>query len=166
METSMGPATDTSTLEKGSLIVRTRSVKQGPANINVDFANNKAAGTMNMNGKEQPIAADLGGPLFADGAASMNVIGCLPLDEGYTTTFRNFDIQKQKVKLMQAKVAGSEKVTVPAGTFDAFKVELSSADGGPDKTTVWIAKDSHKPVKMSSVLAAMGGATLTAELIP
>ena len=54
-------------------------------------------------------------------------------------------MQKQKVKLMQLRVAGSETVTVPAGTFDAFKVELSSADGGPDKSTVWIAKDTRDP---------------------
>lgn len=166
METPMGPATDTATLEKGSLILRNRSVKQGPATIVVNFLDNKAAGTMSMNGKEQPIASDLGGPLFADGGASMQALGCLPLEEGYTTTFRNFDLQKQKLKLMQAKVTGSEKVSVPAGTFDAFKVELSSGDGGADKATVWIAKDSRKPVKMTTVLAAMGGATLTAELIP
>jgi hypothetical protein len=55
---------------------------------------------------------------------------------------------------------------VPAGKFEAFKVELSSADGGPDKSTVWIAKDTRTPVKMSTVMAEMGGATLTAELAP
>jgi hypothetical protein len=64
------------------------------------------------------------------------VIGCLPLANGYSSAYRNFDVQKRKVKLMQLKVAGSESVTVPAGTFDAFQVELSSADGGLDKSTV------------------------------
>jgi len=59
-----------------------------------------------------------------------------------------------------------ESVTVPAGTFDAYKVELSSADGGSDKATVWIAKDSRKPAKVSAVLGDMGGATMTAELVP
>ena len=86
---------------------------------------------MEMDGEIRPISVDLDGPLFADGAGANFVIGCLPLAEGYTTAFRNFDVQKQKVKLMQLQVAGSESVTVPAGTFDTFKVELSSADGGP-----------------------------------
>jgi hypothetical protein len=63
-------------------------------------------------------------------------------------------------------VVGVESVTVPAGTFDAYKVELTSADGGADKQTLWIAKDSRKPVKMSAVLADMGGATITQELVP
>lgn len=92
-------------------------------------------------------------------------VGCLPLADGYTTSFRNFDLQKQKVKLMQLSVAGSETVTVPAGTFPAFRVELTSADGS-DKATLWIAKDSRKPVKISTVIASMGGATMTAELVP
>jgi len=164
METPMGAATDTVTLEKGSLVLRKRAVKQGPVSITVDFAGGKATGTMSMNGQDRPVSADLGGELFADAAGGQQVIGCLPLAEGYTVTFRNFDLQKQKAKLMQLKVTGSETVTVPGGKFETFKVEISSADGGNDQTTVWIAKDSRQSVKVSSVMASMGGATMTAEL--
>jgi hypothetical protein len=108
----------------------------------------------------------LGGDLFSDGAGSPQAIGCLPLADGYTATFRNFDLQKQKSKLMQLKVTGSETVTVPAGKFETFKVEISSADGGNDQGTVWIAKDSRQAVKISSVIAEMGGAKMNAELMP
>ena len=93
-------------------------------------------------------------------------IGCLPLAEGYSITFRNFDLQKQKPKIVQLKVAGTEAVTVPAGTFDTFKVELTPTDGGPDKETLWIAKDSRTAVKISLVMSQMGGATMTEELLP
>ncbi|MBV8551907.1 MAG: prolyl oligopeptidase family serine peptidase [Acidobacteriaceae bacterium] len=164
MEGPMGPATDTAVLEKGTLIVRKRTVKQGPARIDVDFTAQKASGTVSLNGKAQPIAGDLDGPLFADAAGAQQVIACLPLAAGYTTTFRNFDLQKQKEKLMQLTVAGSESVTVPAGTFEAFKVELTSVDGGSDKSTLWVARDTRTPVKMTAVISQMGGATLTAEL--
>ena len=163
-EMPQGTVTDTVNLEKESLIVLKRNIKQGPVAIDLDFAGNKAAGKMNMNGQDKPIAADLGGPLFADGAGTDQVIACLPLVEGYSTTFRNFDVQKQKEKLMQLTVAGKEQVTVPAGTFQTLRVEISSADGGSDKRTVWIAPDSHKMVKKSAVLASMGGATMTEEL--
>ena len=166
MESPMGQATDTATLEKGTLLVQNRSVKQGPVAINLKFAGNKAEGTMAMNGQDKPFALDLGGPLFADAAGSSQAIGCLPLAEGYSTTFRNLDLQKQKVKVMQLKVAGSETVTVPAGTFDSYKVELTPADGSADKTTLWIAKDTRAAVKVSSVMSSMGGAVLTAELTP
>ena len=166
METPNGTATEISTLEKGTLIERKLNLKQGPVAIDLNFSGDKALGNMNSNGKDQPISVDLGGPLFADAAASKQSISCLPLAEGYSTTFRNFDVQKQKVKLMQLKVSGIDKVTVPAGTFDAYKVEISSADGGDDKETIWIARDSHKAVKESAVLASMGGAILTQELMP
>lgn len=160
-----GSATDTATLEKATLIVQKRNLKQGPVAIDLDFAGNKAAGKFSMNGQDRPIAADLGGPLFADAAGANQVIACLPIAEGFTTTFRNFDVQTQKVKLLQLAVPGSEKVTVPAGTFDAYRVEITSADGGSDKKTLWIAKDSHKVVKETAVLASMGGAAMTEELV-
>lgn len=165
IDTPQGTATDTATLEKGSLVLRKRSIRQGPVAIDLDFAGNKAAGKMSMNGQDRPIAVDLGGPLFADAAGADQVIACLPLAEGYSTTFRNFDVQTQKVKLFQLSVAGKEQIKVPAGTFDTLRVEISSADGGSDKRTVWIAKDSHRVVKVSAVMASMGGAVMTQELI-
>jgi dienelactone hydrolase len=165
MDTPQGTVTDTATLEKGSLLLVKRSVKQGPVAIELDFAGNKAAGKMSMNGQDRPVAVDIGGPLFADAAGSDQVIACLPLAEGYSTTFRNFDVQTQKVKLLQLTVAGKEEVEVPAGTFNALRVEISSADGGSDKRTLWIAGETHKVVKVTAVLASMGGAVMTQELV-
>jgi len=165
LDTPQGTVTQIASLEKGTLITQKLAVKQGPVNIDLKFEGGKVTGNMNMNGQDRPVSADLGGPLFAEGPASKQSIACLPLAEGYTTTYRNFDVQQQKVKLLQLKVTGVEKVTVPAGTFDAFKVEISSADGGSDKETIWVARDSHKPVKESAVLASMGGAVLTQELM-
>jgi dipeptidyl aminopeptidase/acylaminoacyl peptidase len=165
MDTPQGSVTDVATIDKSSLIVRKRSVKQGPVAIDVDFAGDKAAGQFSMNGQTRPIAVDLGGPLFGDAAGGDQAIACLPLAEGYSTTFRNFDLQSQKVQLMQLKVAGVEKVTVPAGTFDAYRVEIAPSDGA-DKKTLWVDKDSRKVVKASAVVASMGGAMVTEELVP
>ncbi len=165
VDTPNGQITDTTILEKDTLILRKLSAKQGPVAFDLAFDHNKASGTMNMNGQDKPVTADLGGPLFANAAGSDQSIACLPLAEGYTATYRNFDLRTQKEKLLQLKVVGAESVTVPAGTFDAFKVEVTSADGGSDHQTLWIAKDSRKPVKAAVVLADMGGAILTAELM-
>jgi hypothetical protein len=139
-------------------------IHQGPAVVEVQFADNKATGKMTMNGQERPITADLGGSLFADGPGSASVIAALPLAEGYTTTFRNFDIMAQRVKPRLLKVTGSEKVTVPAGTFDAYKVEVTPAEGTGETTTIWVDKASRRAVKIVSVLPQMNGAIATAEL--
>ena len=164
MNSPMGEATDVFVLDKDTLLVRKRSIHQGPMEIELAFQDNKATGSMKMSGGDKPIAVDTGGPVFPEPAAAPAVLACLPLAEGYVTAFRTFEVQKQKEKVMQLQVAGSEEVTVPAGTFDALKVEVSAADGGTEKVTVWMAKESRKPVKFSTVLAEMGGATVTAEL--
>jgi dipeptidyl aminopeptidase/acylaminoacyl peptidase len=162
--TPMGDAVDAATLDKITLAVLKRSAKQGPMAIDVAFQDNKATGKMNTGEKDSPISMDVGGPVFASDGGAALWMTCLPLAEGYSTTFRDFDIQKQKVKMMQLTVAGSESVTVPAGTFGSFKLDITSAEGGPEKATVWIAKDSRKVVKFLAILTEMGGATLTAEL--
>jgi dipeptidyl aminopeptidase/acylaminoacyl peptidase len=162
----MGEAVDTTTLEKGTLVVTKRTIKQGPVEVELSFQDGKASGTMSMGGQSRPVAVDLGGQLFADGAGAHETLARLPLAEGYSTTFRNFDVRQQKVNLKQIKVVGSEDVTVPAGTFKAWKTEISSAEGDPGTTTLWIASDSRKVLKMSASLPQMGGATITSELQP
>src|SRR4051812_7402397 len=162
---AMGMMSDVSTIDKGTLSVRDRVVHQGPAVVNVSFAGNKAAGTMSMNGQNRAIATDLGGSLFADGPGAGDAVAALPLADGYTTSFRNYDLMSQKVSARQLKVTGSEKVTVPAGTFDAWKVEITPADGGTaESTTLWVDKASRKAVKAVSVVPQMNGAVITSEL--
>jgi hypothetical protein len=162
--TPQGEITDTSTIEKGTLVLKHRVYKQGPVVFDVDFKDNKATGSMSMGGPPKPIALDLGGDIFGDGAGGFDAIAALPLAEGYSASFRNMDLQTQKLELKSLKVVGVEKVTVPAGAFEAYKVEITSADNEADKTTVWIAKDSRKVVKISAVLTQLNGAILTSEL--
>ena len=165
-QTPQGDIIDISTIEKGSLLLKRRSIKQGPLTIEMDVAPNKLSGTTNMNGQSTPINADPGGALFADGAGTFEVLASLPLADGYSLSFRNFDVMKQKPQIKQLKVIGTESVTVPAGTFDAYKVEILAADNDADKQTVWIDKESRKVLKVSAVLPSLNGAILTSELTP
>lgn len=171
-----GPVTDISNLEKGSLVLRKEAFKHflhpdqpwKPVAINLDFTGNKAIGAMKyVSGPDKPVVMDLGGPVFAYPAVW---IGCLPLADGYSATFRYFDVDRlpikpqASIKQVQLKVVGLERVTVSAGTFDSYKVELTSADGRSNKETVWIAKDSRMLVKASGVDELYGA--FTTELVP
>jgi dipeptidyl aminopeptidase/acylaminoacyl peptidase len=162
----MGDALDVTTFDKATLVTRKRSVKQGSAVIELAFEGGKATGTMALGGDPKPVSVDLGGELFADGVGGHDAIAALPLAEGYSATFRNFDLRQQKVRLKQAKVKGAEDVTVPAGTFQAWRVEIVSAEGEPGTTTVWVARDSRKVVKIVATVPEMGGAVVTNELQP
>jgi hypothetical protein len=162
----MGVMSDETVIDKGTLVPRNRVVHQGPAVIDVSYAGNKAAGKMSMNGQDRPFATDLGGTLFADGPGAGDVIATLPLADGYATTFRNFDLMGQKVQARALKVTGSEKVTVPAGTFDAWKIEVTPADGGTaESTTLYVDKASRRAIKSVTVVPQMNGAVITSELV-
>jgi dipeptidyl aminopeptidase/acylaminoacyl peptidase len=163
MKTPGGEVVDKAILEKGSLVLLKRSIRQGTIAIDFEAKDGKAAGEMKMGTQARPIAVELGGALFADGAGSNSVVAALPLAEGYSTSFRNFDVQTQKVKLVELKVIGSEQVTVPAGTFDTFKVELLTPEDN-SKITLWISKSDRKVVKTIAVLPRMNGAIMTSEL--
>ena len=155
---------DIAVIEKGSLATTKRNVKQGPTTIDIAIKDNQASGSVTMNDKSTPFSFATDGALFADGAGGFEVIATLPLAEGYSTTYRNLDLQKQKVDLKQLKVVAAEAITVPAGTFDTLKCEITSAQGEPGKITVWIAKQARKPVKIIAILPQLNGATLTSEL--
>ena len=161
-QTPMGEAVDTGVLEKGTLLPKRRTVKQGPADIALEFSGTAVKGSFSVNGQAKPVNVALDGPIFADGPGSHAVIARLPLAEGYTTTFRNFDLRGQKVDVKRLKVVGKESVTVPAGTFACWKVDVTSADGGV--VTLWVATDSRRVARLRAVMPAMNGAVLTAEL--
>jgi dipeptidyl aminopeptidase/acylaminoacyl peptidase len=165
VESPQGKLTDVSTIEKGSLILKHRSLNQAPLVVELDFKDNKATGTVTVNGQTKPVAVDVGGTVFADGGGAFDVLARLPLAPDYTTTFRNFDVEKQKPEVKQLKVSGIESVTVPAGTFEAYKLEVTNPDDAADKQTVWIAKDNRKVLKIAATLPSLGGAVLTSELV-
>jgi dipeptidyl aminopeptidase/acylaminoacyl peptidase len=159
-----GDIVDQTVHEKGSLVLTRRLIKQGPVTIDFEFKDKKATGTMSMGGQARPVTVDLGGPLFADGAGAYLSMASLPLAEGYSAVFRNFDVQTQKVKLEQLKVVGIEKVTVPAGTFDAYKLEITSAEGEAGKTTIWVSKEGRQVLKTVANAPQLNGAVITSEL--
>ncbi|HKY45498.1 MAG TPA: hypothetical protein VJM50_20570, partial [Pyrinomonadaceae bacterium] len=165
-QTPQGEMSDVSTIEKGSLLLKRRVITQGPMVMEINVAPDKLSGSATMNGQSKPIDVNPGGALFADGAGAFDVIAALPLADGYSLSFRNFDVQKQKPQIKQLKVVGSESVTVPAGTFDAYKLEIVAADNDADKQTVWIDKASRKVLKISAVIPSLNGAILTSELTP
>jgi Protein of unknown function (DUF3108) len=173
MQFPEGPVTDVLTVEKGTLILQKESFdhfvhpdqRWKVVAIRLDFTGNKATGTStNALGEVKQVSVDLSGPIFAGATIPMVSIGCLPLAVGYSTTVRDWDVERLKDSLWDVKVLGTERITVPAGTFDSFKVELTSRDGSGDRETAWIAKDSRMPVKVSAVYKLYGD--VETEMIP
>jgi hypothetical protein len=159
----MGEVMETSILDKGTLAVRHHAMSQGPVSIDVAFKDGKASGTLSMGGQDKPLAGDLGGELYADGAGDSEALARLPLAEGTTTSYRNFDLQKQKVALKRLKVLGQEDIKLPAGSFKAWKAEVASADGEPGSTLLWIDTETRRVLRTVKTMPELGGAVLTLE---
>lgn len=166
MSTPGGDVVETAWLDKTTLQLQKRVMKQGAMQMQLEVKGGKILGSLQANGQDRPIEKDLPGPLLADGAGGPNVLGTLPLEKGYKATFTNFDTNRQRVKPMQLEVTGVESVTVPAGTFEAWKVETSTTDGGNEKMTFWIDTKARRFVKASATLPQAGGAVMVSELLP
>lgn len=162
----VGEMSDETEVVKATLSPLKRAVKQGPVTINATYSADKVTGSMGMNGQNKPLEAKLDGALFADGAGDGLQLATLPLKEGYSTTFRNFDVTKQQTKAFSLNVIAKESVTVPAGTFETYKVEIKPTDGGPGDRTLFVATDgSGRVVKDMATIAEMGGAKMVSELV-
>ena len=76
--------------------------------------------------------------------------------EKQNTYTRNYEADRKVTSKMNAKVLGWEKVTVPAGTFDALKIEVTSVYNGENlrgrwsgrsTDTIWYAPEAKHFVK-------------------
>jgi hypothetical protein len=63
------------------------------------------------------------------------------------------------------KVAGTEKLTVKAGTFDTYKVDLTPVEGEGD-SVFWIDTSTRNILKIDAKLPPMmGGGSVVTELV-
>jgi dipeptidyl aminopeptidase/acylaminoacyl peptidase len=160
----MGEATDTLEMDAATMLPVRRSLKQGPMTIGISFGpdliDGTIAGPMNM-----PISVKKSGAVLSDGAGVELPLSTAPLAEGYAAGLKVFDIMGGRVKEMNARVTGAEKVTTPAGTYDTHVVEIKPVEGGNEGMKIWITKETRMIVKSETILpAAMGGGTVISEL--
>jgi hypothetical protein len=116
------------------------SQTMGPMSMGgrVTVANGKATGSMQTPGPGgmQNVAVDAAVPagMAAEGADAI-LLPTLDLSEGLTVNFQTFDGKSGKPKSYVLKVLGKESITVPAGTYEAWKTEVVS-----DETAqIWIS---------------------------
>jgi dipeptidyl aminopeptidase/acylaminoacyl peptidase len=162
----MGSAADTFMIDCKTLQPLYRGIKQGGTTINIDYSGTSISGMIRMGPQEMPLSTELEGPVFGSDAGLNVALSALPLKPGYKTTLRTFDLMTQSPIIHILEVTGIENVTVPAGTFEAFKLELRNMDASPGGGTIYINAGEKRHV-VRSVLqlpAMMGGGTLTTEL--
>ncbi len=161
-----GTAFDTFMVDLGTLLPVYRGIKQGPAEITVNYTETNIDGTINYGGQIMPVSLDLDAPVFGSGSALEMAISAMPLKSGYKTTYRAFDLMSQSVNPFSLEVTGIENVTVPAGEFETYKIEIRRLDGDPGGGTYYFDTSGQRQmVRSVTQLPAMaGGGTITTEL--
>ncbi len=164
-QSMMGGAIDTFVVDGTNLLPLYRGVKQGGTVITMDYSETAVTGKISMGPQEMPVDTELEAPVFGDGTALDLAVSCLPLEPKYKTSLRYFDMLSQQVKVYVVEVTSIEDVTVPAGTFEAFKIELRPMGNEPGGGTVFVDTKTRYQVRATMQLPAMaGGGTVTSEL--
>jgi hypothetical protein len=159
--------TDTVVVARETLHPIRRMAHQGAAQVTLDFADGSVRGQLDAGPQQMPIQATVQGRVFVEGAALNQSLRALPLQQGSAATIGVFDLMASRSVQKRIEVAGSEQVTVPAGTFDAVRIVVSPADGTSGGATVWVERAApHRLLRAVSSMPPMaGGGTATMELV-
>jgi hypothetical protein len=165
-ETPMGTATDAFDLDRKNLAPVSRDAG-GMGSIKLAYTDTAITGEIGGPGGSMEVNQTLDAPVLADGPGYELALAGMPLAEGYETTIRYFDAIEQKVRFMKLAVTGMETTAVKAGSFQAFRVEITPLDDNPagGGTVALMADAPHHVIQAEYKLPAMmGGGTYKAEL--
>ncbi|HEY2824814.1 MAG TPA: insulinase family protein, partial [Gemmatimonadales bacterium] len=169
MDISAAGATirETTTLDRGTL--RTRNVDQtsvsprGTSEIHLVWAVDgritgnvsnvpQTGGAMRTGAVDTTVA-----PPAIEASALGTFIEAIPLSAGASLALASYNPSSGKVDAVTVKVSDGGSQTVPAGTFDTWKVDVQ---GGDAPSTYWVAKAPRRLVRR-----AITGAPFTFDLI-
>lgn len=68
---------------------------------------------------------------YYDNESSFFLWRTVPFEEGYEASYNAVFVNQRGNQTATVRVIGREQVTVPAGTFDAWRVEIESGSGKP-----------------------------------
>ncbi len=116
------------------------------------YSGGKLAITAKVRGQDQTATVKLPAPPYFDNEQFVTTLRALPLAEGFQTVLNDIVSKNGAKTQLTAAVTGRETVTVPAGTFDCWIVELRGANqrawiaAAPPRQLVKYTNDAAKTV--------------------
>ena len=157
---------DSFVVAQGDLTPLYRAIQQGPGALEMTYSDAEIAGTMSQAGQTTPINVTLDAPVLAGGAVLEVGLATKPMDVGDEAAFQAYNPSPTGpgVDTYTMRVTGMEEVTVPAGTFETYVVELDKLDSTED-TVGYFRTDDWMLVKSVTTLPAqMGGGAVVSSL--
>jgi hypothetical protein len=136
----------------------------GPSRLSAEFTRDTAYIAVSTPMGRKSIASYSPPGVLVNEPMTDAVLGLLPLTEGYVDSMSVLvvDVGGSAAAPARLTTEGQERVTVPAGTFDAFVVSLELERGG---ARYWIDKTSRVVLRSEQTLPELGGAVLRRELL-
>jgi zinc protease len=148
--TALGPQTvEQEVVVDDGLVFRTASVtmQAGPQTVTIDASREgeRVVGTMQAGPQSQEIDFQAADDVLVSDALDL-ALRVVELEAGKELAVPVANLQSGSVENVTVTVVGREEITVPAGTFDAWKVEV----GGAQAQTIWL-RDAfpHIPVRLA-----------------
>ncbi|AKS40424.1 alpha/beta fold hydrolase [Wenzhouxiangella marina] len=157
---AMGELADRFIIDGTSLRPIRRETSQGAATITIDYSSREVSGSIEMGSNQIPVNIELEAPVFGSDTGLEAALAGLPFRDGLRTVVRVAEVgMQQRVRYFQVQVSGPESVEVPAGSFNAWKIELNALDGEGGDQTIWVSAEApHRTVRIEGKLAPqMGG---------
>jgi len=134
---------------------QTGRVQGQPADIHLTYQAGRVQGkstTPQPGGTAQTLQIDttVAPGTYDDNALSF-LLPALPLADGRTLAVNVFESGKGVTQIMQIKVSDGGSLTVPAGTFPVFRLDIS---GGQVPTAFYITKDTPRRIVKIELLGA------------
>jgi hypothetical protein len=162
---AMGDSTNTIDFDAETLMPRRQHTTQGTGEAELGFSAEGVSGKISMGAQEMPVDFKSDHQVLPSEWGTLIPLSTLPLEAGYTETIHQFDLMTMSAKAMIMKVAGMEKLTVKAGTFDTYKVDLTPVEGEGD-SAFWIETTTRNILKSEAKLPPMmGGGSVITELV-
>ena len=165
VDSPMGQASDIAFLRIDSLRPVHRAIDQGPLSMRLDFADDAITGAVTVpGGNTMDVDVSFEGTVLGHLETALAV---MPLEPGFKTRVEAFEPGMQQLQQMHIEVVAAESVETPAGTFDAYRLDIASADGTGISGKNWVTRAKpHLAVKSEATMPPMaGGGTMVTELI-
>lgn len=163
-QTPRATVTDSLIVDRSTLRPVSRH-QRGPLAMDIAYTDTSASGNMSMRGRSTSISKTFDGPTLAGGAHDLIALGTMPLEPGFSTSLRVFSPQRQTVQTATFEVTGTETVETPAGSFEAYAVDVAVGDGNVTGTVHLRRAAPHHVVKTQlDVSSPQGTRTITQTL--
>jgi dienelactone hydrolase len=144
--TPMATVTDSLIMDRATLRPVSRH-QRGPVTMDITFADTLASGTMKVRGRSTSISKGFDAPTLAGGTHDLIALGAMPLEPGFSTSLQVFSPQQQKVRTANFEVTGTTTVDTPAGSFEAYVVDVTVGSDKVDGTVHLRKAAPHHVVK-------------------